>query len=85
MHAITRQGFLNIRGSTSQERAELSRRLEKFSGLVVDDLHVTGLIHISIMTIHQLQYFTLGNDVGCIRQHFHHAHVVDRNHHLKGT
>ena len=37
------------------------------------------------MHIHQLQHFALGDDVGGLCQHFHHAHAVGFDHHLEGA
>ena len=37
------------------------------------------------MHVHQLQDFALGDDVGSLRQDFHHPHAACLNHHLEGA
>lgn len=37
------------------------------------------------MGVHELLDFTLGNDVGCIRQNLHHAQAAGVHHHLEGA
>ena len=37
------------------------------------------------MAVHELQHLALGDGVGGIGEHLHHAHVVDFDHHLEGA
>ena len=60
--------FLLGRGA-GQNRAHLCGGFKQFGGFVLDHLHIFGFGDVGVADIHQLQHFTLGDDVGGISHH----------------
>lgn len=85
VHPVGGQRLFDLRCGMTENGAQLGSRFKQFGCLVVNDLHVTRFIDIGVVAVHQLQHFTLGNDIRRIGQHTHDTHVVDRHHHLEST
>ena len=64
------------RGALASDRAQPRRRLEQLRGLAPDDLEVARLVDRRVVAVHQLQHLALGDGVGRVGEHLHHAHAV---------
>ncbi len=69
--------------AAGDQRAELAGGFEQLSGLGADHLQVLLFADVGVVHVEQLQHFAFGDDVGGFGDDLHHAHVVERQHHLK--
>jgi hypothetical protein len=85
MHAVSRHCLLLRRRCVAKDRTKSRSRFEELCCFITDHAQVIFLVNVGIATIEQLQYFTLRNGIGGIRQYLHDAHIVHFHHHLKST
>lgn len=63
----------------------MGRCFEQHSRLTANYFHILGFCDAGIVDIHQLHHFTFSNHIGGIGQNVQQAHVVQPDHHLKGS
>ena len=68
-----------------EHRSHFRTGLEELGRLAVDHIEVALLGRVRIVGVHQLQHFTLGDDVGRLRHDLHDRLAGEVGHHLEGA
>ena len=85
MLAIGLQGSQLLGGHVGDQTSGVGGSLKEDGRLRANNLHIICFADIRIAHVHQLHNLALGDHIGSRGKGFHHRHIPDVNHHLKGA